>query len=126
MGTYLRSSSQTRFRTGSLLIFSLALLLTGSSIAKLIPLRKVAQQMALVGFSGSRLAFIAVLEIASAFLFAYPRTRFLGLLMTSAYLGGAIAAHVGHAQVGWQPAIILALVWLAAWLQRREAAQTAN
>jgi hypothetical protein len=120
-GAHDRTASGTRFRTGNFLVLLLSLLLTGSAIAKLIPVPKVAEQMALVGFSGGRLTFIAVLEIASALLFAFPRTRFLGLLMTSAYLGGAIAAHMGHGQLGWQPAVILGLVWLAARLRWREA-----
>jgi hypothetical protein len=120
-GAHDRTASGTRFRTGNFLVLLLSLLLTGSAIAKLIPVPKVAEQMALVGFSGGRLTFIAVLEIASALLFAFPRTRFFGLLMTSAYLGGAIAAHMGHGQLGWQPAVILGLVWLAARLRWREA-----
>jgi hypothetical protein len=120
-GAHDRTASGTRFRTGNFVVLLLSLLLTGSAIAKLIPVPKVAEQMALVGFSGGRLTFIAVLEIASALLFAFPRTRFLGLLMTSAYLGGAIAAHMGHGQLGWQPAVILGLVWLAARLRWREA-----
>lgn len=112
--------SGARFRAGSLLTYVLSFLLIGSAIAKFIPVPKVAEQMALVGFAGGRLTFIAALEIASAFLFAYPRTRFFGLLMVSAYLGGAISAHVGHGQIGWQPAVVLGLVWLSAWLRRRE------
>jgi len=121
-----RPLSSVRFRAGSFLVFLLSLLLTGSSIAKLIPVPKVAEQMALVGFAGGRLTFIAVLEVAGALLFAYPRTRFFGLLMISAYLGGAIAAHLGHGQMGWQPAVVLGLVWLAAWLCHREAPIRAN
>jgi DoxX-like family len=118
--------SSASFRVGSFLVFSLSLLLTGSSIAKLIAVPKVAEQMARVGFASGRLTFIAVLELASALLFAYPRTRFFGLLMISAYLGGAIAAHLGHGQIGWQPAVVLGLVWLAAWLRRRETHRSTN
>ena len=115
-----------RFGAGSSFTYFLSFLLTGSAIAKLIPVPKVAEQMALVGFAGGRLTFIAVLEITSALLFAYPRTRSFGLLMVSAYLGGAIAAHVGHGQLGWQPAVVLGLVWLSVWLRRREVIGTAN
>lgn len=110
-------ASGARLRAGNFLIYLFSFLLVGSSVAKLIPVPKVAAQMALVGFAGGRLTFIAVLEIVSAFLFAYPRTRSFGLLMVSAYLGGAIAAHVGHGQVGFQPAIVLGLLWLATWLR---------
>jgi hypothetical protein len=76
--------------------------------------------MAGLGFDGGKLVFIAVLEIISALLFAYQRTRTFGLLMVSAYLGGAIAAHVGHDQTGLQPATVLALIWLGTWLRNPE------
>jgi len=110
-------ASSARLRSGNFVVYLFSLLLAGSSVAKLIPVSKVAEQMALVGFAGGRLTLIAVLEIISAFLFAYPRTRSFGLLMVSAYLGGAIAAHVGHGQLGFQPAIVLGLIWLATWLR---------
>ena len=121
-----RPVSNAQFRTGRLLSYFLSLLLTGSAIAKFLSVPKVAEQMAVVGFAGGRLTFIAALEITSALLFAFPRTRFFGLLMVSAYLGGAIAAHVGHGQLGWQPAAVLAMVWLATLLSRREAYRSGN
>ena len=110
-------ASSARLRAGNFLIYLFSFLLVGSSAAKLVPVPNVAWQMALVGFAGGRLIFIAVLESVSALLLAYPRTRSLGLLMVSAYLGGAIAAHVGHGQIGFQPAVVLGLIWLGAWLR---------
>src|SRR5262249_8558473 len=56
----------------------------------------VRDQMAGIGFAGGKLAFIAMLEIVSAALYLWPRTRSVGLLMVSSYLGGAICAHVQH------------------------------
>jgi hypothetical protein len=76
--------------------------------------------MTALGFDGNKLVLIAVLEIASTIFFAYTRTRSFGLLMVSAYLGGAIATHVGHNQPPFQPAVVLALFWLAAWLRHPE------
>jgi hypothetical protein len=109
-----------RFRVGTGLTYFMSFLLVGSAIAKLAHVPKVATQMAGLGFDGGKLVFIAVLEVISALLFAYPRTRTFGLLMVSAYLGGAIAAHVGHDQSGFQPAIVLALIWLATCLRNPE------
>ena len=112
--------TRLRFRVGNGLTYLLSFLLVGSATAKLAHVPKVATQMAGLGFDGGKLVFIAVLEIISALLFAYPRTRPFGLLMVSAYLGGAIAAHVGHDQTGLQPAIVLALIWLGTWLRNPE------
>lgn len=110
-------SPDVRFRAGNALIYFLAFVLTGSAAAKLLHVQPVAAHMAPLGFAGSKLIFIAILEIASAVLFAYRSTRSFGLLMVSAYLGGAIAVHVSHDQLPLQPGIVLALIWLSIWLR---------
>lgn len=107
-------------RAGTVLIYILSFLLVGSAVAKLAHIPQVVSQMAALGFDGDKLILIAVLELASTILFAYAKTRFFGLLMLSAYLGGAIATHVGHNQFRPQPAIVLALVWFAVWLRHSE------
>src|SRR5215470_18845023 len=107
----------TRFRTGNFLAYFLSVVLVGSATVKLLQVHPVVSRMAVLGFDGAKLTLIAILEIASALLFAYKHTRSFGLLMVSAYLGGAIATHVGHDQLPTQPAIVLALIWLAAWLR---------
>jgi len=63
------------------------------------------------GFDSPRLMLIAMLEADGAILFMIPRTRALGLLLVSAYLGGAIATHLGHSQSpeAASPAFVLAL-----------------
>ena len=113
------ASSSARYRTGNVLTYFVGILLFVSAGLKF-AVPKVIEQMGLIGFSGGRLHFIAVLECISAALFVNPKTRSFGLLMVSAYLGGAIAAHMGHGQLGFQPAIILALFWLATWLRAPE------
>jgi DoxX-like family len=64
--------------------------------------------MAKLGFAGGKLTFIAVLEIIGAAGFLMPRTRPIGLLWVSSYLGGAICAHVhaGEFDKAVSPAII--------------------
>jgi sorbitol-specific phosphotransferase system component IIC len=117
--TSLTASPGLRSRVGNVLTYFLSALLFVSAFLKF-AVPKVIEQMGMVGFAGGRLHFIAVLEILSALLFVNPKTRSFGLLMVSAYLGGAIAAHVGHNQLGFQPAIVLSLFWLATWLRHPE------
>jgi hypothetical protein len=77
----------------------------------------VVAQLGVLGFEGGRLTLVAFLEIVSAVLFMLPRTRSLGLLVVSSYLGGAVAAHIGHGQsAALEPAILLGFLWLGAWL----------
>lgn len=114
------SGTGGRVRVGTILIYLLSFVLAGSAVAKFAHVPKVASQMSALGFDGEKLKLIAVLETASALLFAFPRTRSFGLLMVSAYLGGAIATHVGRNEPPFQPAIVLALFWIAAWLKHPE------
>jgi hypothetical protein len=102
-----------RTAAGAALIYLPALLLAGSALAKFIQLPGAVSHMAALGFAGSKLTFIASLEILAALLLAWPRTRPFGILFASAYLGGAICAHV---QAGDYPhalpaSILLALTW---------------
>jgi len=62
---------------------------------------------------------VAVLELASSALFLVPKTRPFGLLLVSAYLGGAIAAQLGHALPPEPPAVLLALLWIGTSLRSR-------
>jgi DoxX-like family len=82
-------------------------MLIGSAGAKSAHVPQVVEQLAAMGFDGGRLTFIAVLEIVSAILFLVSFTRFLGLLLASAFLGGAIATHLQHSQPIVQPAFVL-------------------
>ncbi len=104
----------------TILIVLGALMLIGSSGAKLSHVPKVVDQLGGMGFDGNKLILIGTLEILSAVLFLIPVTRSVGLLMVSAYMGGAIATHVGHNQPAIQPAFVLAIFWLAAWLRHPE------
>jgi hypothetical protein len=106
---------------GNIVITLLGILLLGSAAAKLAHITKVETQMAAMGFGGTKLLFIALLELASAALFLLPLTRSFGLLLVSSYLGGAIATHVQHDQPILVPSILLLVIWLGVWLRHREA-----
>ncbi len=124
--TATNSKSHGRARAGAILIYVLTVLLTGSAIVKFAHVPQPTAQLAELGFDGAKLTLIATLELGSAILFVYPKTRFFGLLMLSAYLGGAVSAHVAHDQLPYRPAIVLALVWLAVWLRRSAAYRTSS
>ncbi len=115
--------SMTRARrvSGNALVATGSVILTGSAIAKFAGVPPVVKWLAPLGFYGDRLLFIASLELVSAVLFFAPRTRAIGLLLVSSYLGGAIAAHLGHGDLIVQPAIILALCWIATAVRNPEA-----
>jgi DoxX-like family len=47
-----------------------------------------------MGFEDADVYLIAVIELTTAVLLLFPCTRGLGVLIASAYLGGAVAAHL--------------------------------
>lgn len=111
------SISKGRRIAGMVLITLGSIVLIASSAAKFAHVPKVVNELGAMGFDGGRLTMIAVAEIFSAILFLIPATRSAGLLLISAYMGGAIATHVQHGQPFVQPAFILTLIWLGAWLR---------
>jgi hypothetical protein len=120
-----RNGTQTHARriTGNVLIFLLGLVVMMSSIVKFAGVPGVVHTMAAEGFSGGKLALVAALEILSAALFLFPRTRSLGVLVLSSFLGGAICTHVqmGDYAKAIGPSILLTLTWVGTWLRHPQA-----
>ncbi len=106
--------------TGNLLILLGGVMLLGSAGAKFARVPRVVTQLGGFGFEGNRLMWIAALEVLSALLFLVPPSRSIGLLLVSAFMGGAIATHIQHGQSFLLPAVFLSLLWLAAWLRHPE------
>ena len=104
---------------GNILVFLGGLMLLASAGAKLAHVPQIVSQLGAMGFDGNKLTFIALLEVVSALLFLIPFTRSMGLLLVSAFLGGAVATHLQHDQPIIQPSLVLFLIWLGAWLQHR-------
>ena len=103
---------------GTALTVLACLVLLVSAAAKLARVPAVVGELGRYGISGGRLTLVACLEVASILLVLTPRTRRLGLLFVSAYMGGAIATHLQHGSSIVPPAVVLALFWLAAALSR--------
>ena len=63
------------------------------------------------------LILIGVGELVSALLFFIPRTHSLGVLLLSAYMGGAIVTHMQNDEPYIVQAIFLLFIWVAAYLR---------
>jgi hypothetical protein len=104
---------------GLIMIALPAVALAGSAVAKFARIPAVEVQMARLGFAGDKLVLIAILEIVGAAAFLWPRTRSVGLLWVSSYLGGAICAHIqaGEFDKAASPGLLLAVAWIGTWLR---------
>jgi hypothetical protein len=90
---------------------------------KLVPLQVVIDTVVPLGWPTDPVTWraLGVVLIASALLYAYPRTGFLGAILITAYLGGAVATHVrvgsplfSHTLFGVYVGIAL---WAGLWLR---------
>ena len=120
------SIGKKRRITGNVLMVLGGVMLIGSAGAKFAQVPAVVAQLGAMGFDGKRLMFIAMLEVASALLFLVPKTRSIGLLLVSSYMGGAIATHLGHGQSILQPSFVLFLLGLGAWRHHPEILRSLN
>jgi len=112
-----------RLVAGTIMIFLPGFALTLSSILKFAGMPAVVHQMAAQGFAGGKLTLVAALEILSAALFLFGRTRSVGVLVLSSFLGGAICTHVqmGEYAEALGPFILLTLAWFGTWLRHPQA-----
>lgn len=66
---------------------------------------------------GDKLQLIGAGEMLAALLLLIPRTRSLGLLLTSGFWGGVICIHMAHQEDFLFPSLLLALTWVGAFLR---------
>ena len=70
-----------------------------------------------LGYQESSLTGIGILELACTLLYVIPQTAFLGALLLTGYLGGAIATHVRIGEPFATPLALGVLVWLGLYLR---------
>ncbi|HLP96338.1 MAG TPA: DoxX family protein [Saprospiraceae bacterium] len=105
-------------KTKSILQWTLAgligMIFLGSAINKFIGSEETVQMAAGIGLTLSTLKILGAVELISIILFLIPRTGILGTMLLTAYMGGAIFAHLGNGHPILSAVIIQALLWIAA------------
>ena len=103
-----------------IMMSAVSFILAVSASVKLAHVPTVVAQLNAFGFDNHKVLLIAVGELAIAILFVVPRTRIIGLLLLSAFLGGAIATHFQHAESVLAPAAVLTIAWVASTMKNPE------
>ena len=123
---------------GARVIVVCALVLVASAMLKFWHPGPILTYLGSMGYEGADVYLIAAIELATALLLLFPRTRAFGIVMASAYLGGAVAAHVAihryttndpfiafmamHTHIGTlEPGVLLAALWFGSWSSQRPA-----
>lgn len=84
-----------------------------SGIAKFMDYPGKAEQLAKLQVPLSLLPTVAIIEIAVTTLYLIPRTAFLGAILVSAYLGGAVWTHLRIGDPWYFPIITGVIAWTA-------------
>jgi hypothetical protein len=102
-----------------------AMLVAVSAPGKFMDFEGKEEMFAKLGWGVDVMKTIGVIEIAVAILYLIPRTAFVGAVLVTAYLGGAIATHVRVNDHFFMPVIMGVLVWIALGLRDNRVFTTA-
>jgi hypothetical protein len=70
------------------------------------------------GFTTAQMFNIGIVEVACALLYLFPPTAFLGAILLTGYMGGAIVTHVRVGELFVPQVVIAILIWVALALRR--------
>ncbi|MCA9030871.1 MAG: DoxX family protein [Planctomycetaceae bacterium] len=115
------NGSKTQRISGWVLSFLLAaFLIVASAMGKFTEWEGKAEMFAQMGWAEDVMFRIGIVEVVVATLFLIPRTAFLGAILLSAYLGGAVATHVRVNDAFWFPIVMGIIAWIALGLRQPE------
>ncbi|MBN8839902.1 MAG: DoxX family protein [Sphingomonadales bacterium] len=75
----------------------------------------LAQEFAATGFALTQAPALAVIIAIAILLYTPPRTRLIGAILVTGFLGGAICAHFRLGEIGSPPQLICLLLGALAW-----------
>ena len=114
--------TKTKRITGWTLTVLVGLFLIGASgVPKFLDVSKIpdmADMMTKLQIPLNLLKTLGVIEISVAVLYLIPRTAFLGAVLTTAYLGGAVWTHLRVGDAWFFPIIVAVLMWLVLALRK--------
>ena len=94
METIVKSESKTSLWIGRILSSIVVLFMSMDGIMKLAKPVQVIDSTLKLGWNESSITGLGVLLLACTLLYAFRKTSFLGAILLTGYLGGAIATHV--------------------------------
>lgn len=95
-------------------------LIGASGIPKFMDFPQKNEMLEKMGIQASLMPTLGVLEIAITVIYLIPRTAFLGAILITGYLGGAIFTHLRIGDPWFFPIIIGVLTWVGLGLRHPE------
>jgi len=109
--------SKSRIAGWVLSVLLAAFLILASASGKFTEWEGKAEMFGKMGWSNEVMFKIGVVEVAISILFLIPRAAFIGAILLSAYLGGAVATHVRVGDSFVPPIVIAVVMWIALGLR---------
>lgn len=114
-------NATTQHITGWILTGLVGLFLIGASgVPKFLDWPGKDAMLGHMGIASTLMPVIGVIEIAVALIYLIPRTTFLGAILITGYLGGAVMTHLRVGDPWWFPIVIGVLAWSGVALRRPE------
>lgn len=101
----------------------LSLMMLMSAAMKISGAEQIVEGLGKAGL-GSYITLFGIIELAAVVLFLIPKTMKIGFLLLCCYLGGALSIELASGQPP-VAAVLLTVLWIAAFLRRRELFLTA-
>jgi hypothetical protein len=112
-------STKAKHITGWVLTGLIGLfLIVASGIPKFVDFPGKEEMFGKLGISADISFTLGVIEVTVAILFLIPRTSFIGAILVTGYLGGAVWTHLRVGEAWFFPIIIGVLMWIALGLRR--------
>jgi hypothetical protein len=112
--------SKGRFWAGWIVTVLLALFLLMDAVMKLAKLPIVVETTVKLGYPENTILPVGIVLLACTVLYLIPRTAFLGAILLTGHLGGAVATHVHVGESLFSiifPIIIGVLIWGGLYLR---------
>lgn len=109
------SQSKTQVIVGHVLVYAVVAVLLLDAAVQFAPPPELVEAMRQTGFDPAIGPRLAVVMILCGITLAIPGTSVLGAILTTGFLGGAIAVHVRIGEFGTGSQIFCLLLGAAAW-----------
>src|SRR5262245_57132702 len=106
--------SSKRLWTGRIISALAVLFLLFDAVAKLVKPVWVVEPTIRLGYPESLIVSLGIVLLVCTIIYVIPRTTFLGAILLTGYLGGAVATHV-RAGGQWFPILFPFIVGLLIW-----------
>lgn len=111
-------SSKAQRITGWILTGLVGLfLIVASGVPKFIDWPEKETMFNKIGVPMALSSTLGIIEVVATLLFLIPRTSFLGAILVTGYLGGAVWTHLRVGEAWYFPVIIGVLMWVALGLR---------